>query len=313
MLSGLINSSTVSVDILPVSPTSTIALATVYRLGLLPKFDRFGRYTCDPQLSVPTSSGFYTSRTPLRCSHTLGESDITLGSDWVAVTGSVFCGDGSELLDPPRSAITSLSDGYHWSPNEDRSRSNHSIDVDLVLSILIKCLHDDSANAVSSFFAVHGMDVDDPLLDECDAISHLMNGYCANHTTPACSEVSRELSSEHLKTICSTIGIKPNCHQRQGDSLIQKLKLRCKDLQPLLNCAGLEDIFSAIEGFGARPLRELAVQHQLNLHDTQVAVKLQDLDRVPPFKAIIAITHTVILKHTFFGLPQEKGMSAKRL
>ena len=136
------------------------------------------------------------------------------------------------------------------------------------------------------------MDVDDPLLDRYDAIAHLMNGGCANHETLACAEVSQrvkspvdmaiavtkiivdghfraQLSSEQLRTICSAVGIKPNCHQRESQSLIEKLRQRCKDLRPLSNCAGLESIFGEIEGLGKRSLRELAVQHQLSLPETQ--------------------------------------------
>jgi hypothetical protein len=88
---------------------------------------------------------------------------------------------------------------------------------------------------VSVFFAAHGMDVDDPLLDNSDVLSHLMNGYCAGHATPACSEVSRrikspvkmavavteividgysrqQLSTEGLRATCSAVGIKPESH-----------------------------------------------------------------------------------------------------
>ena len=136
------------------------------------------------------------------------------------------------------------------------------------------------------------MDVSDPLLDKSDAISHLMNGYCANHATAACAEVSRhvrspvkmaivvaeivingycrrQLSSENLRTICSAVGIKPDCRQREGDRLAKKLKLRCKDLQPLLNCAGLENVFGTIEELGKRSLQELAIQHQLDPHEAR--------------------------------------------
>ena len=123
MLSGLVNSSTVSVEVQPTATMSTIALAAVYRLGLLAKFDRFGRYICDPLLSVPTTSGFYTLRTSLRCSHASGDSDIILGSDWISATNSVFCSDGSGLLDPSQSAIASLPEGYQWSPNEGKAVS----------------------------------------------------------------------------------------------------------------------------------------------------------------------------------------------
>ena len=123
MLSGLVNPSTVSVEVQPMATTSTIALAAVRQLGLLAKFDHFGRYICNPLLSVLTSGGFYTSRTSLRCSHASGDSDIILGSDWISVTNSVFCSDGSGLLDPSQSAIASLPEGYHWSPNEGMAAS----------------------------------------------------------------------------------------------------------------------------------------------------------------------------------------------
>ena len=118
MLSGLINSSTVSVAVQPTAAASTIALSAVYRLNLIPTFDRFGRYTCDAPLSVPTSNGFYTFRMPLKCHHVPGESDIVLGSDWLFTSGAVFCDDGFGLLDPLQSIIASLPEGYHWSPNE---------------------------------------------------------------------------------------------------------------------------------------------------------------------------------------------------
>jgi len=169
------------VEVQPTTTTSTITLATVYRLGLLPKLDRFGRNTCDTTLSIPTSSGFYTSQTPLRCSHTPGENDIVLGSDWISATGSVFCDNGPGLLDPSQSVIASLPDGYYWSPNRDRSRFNHSIDADLVIFIMNKYLDNDPMADISVFFAAHGMDVDDRLLDDSDVLCHLMNGYCASH------------------------------------------------------------------------------------------------------------------------------------
>ena len=79
----------------------------------------------------------------------------------------------------------------------------------------------------------------------------------------------RQLSSENLRTICSAVGIKPDCRQREGDRLAKKLKLRCKDLQPLLNCAGLENVFGTIEELGKRSLQELAIQHQLDPHEAR--------------------------------------------
>ena len=87
LLGGLIGSSTVSVAVQPMAATLMIKLSTVYRLGLLLLFDRFGRYACNTSLSVPTASGFYTSRMSLRCCHAQGDSDIVLGPDWVSASG----------------------------------------------------------------------------------------------------------------------------------------------------------------------------------------------------------------------------------
>ena len=309
MLSGLINSSAVSVEVEPMITTSTIKLSTVYRLNLTPKFDRYGRYTCDGPFSVPTSKGFYTCRTPLRCSHASGEADVVLGFDWVSASGTVLSADGSSLLDPPQTVIESLPGGYCWTPNEGklslfqarqhtyssatgRPHFNRTIDVDLVLSVLTKYLHDDPATRTSSFLTAHGMDVDDPLLDNSDIISHLMNGYCANHVTPTCNEISQrvkspvkmaiavteivingyargQLSLENLRAICSAIGIKATSHKQESSNLIGKLKLRCEDLRLLSKCTGLESIFGTIEGVNKRLLCELATQHQLGLREMQ--------------------------------------------
>ena len=159
-----------------------------------------------------------------------------------------------------------------------------------MLSKLNECLSNGSIVDASSFFVAHGMDVEDTLLDESDVVSHLMNGYCANHSTPACAEVSRrvkspvkmavaitgvvingysqgQLSSERLRSICSAIGIHPDRNKLESANLVKKLKLRCKDLRPLLSCTGLGGIFGMVEGLGKRSLRQLATQHQLKLHE----------------------------------------------
>jgi hypothetical protein len=109
MLVGLIVSIPVSVAVEPTTATSTILFSTVYRLQLLvlPKFDRFGLYTCDTSLSVPTRTGFYTSKLFLRCSHTPGESDITLGSDRMSACGAILCDGGFEFVDPLNPVVTS--------------------------------------------------------------------------------------------------------------------------------------------------------------------------------------------------------------
>lgn len=102
---------------------------------------------------------------------------------------------------------------------------NNTLDVALALAELHECLTNDSTTQTSAFFVAHGMDVDDVLLDKSDTLSHLMNGYCANHATPACTEIARnvrspvemaivvsemvinrhackELSPEHLAAVC---------------------------------------------------------------------------------------------------------------
>ena len=92
-----------------------------------PLFDRFGPYTCDDTLLVPTSNGFYTPRTPLRDVHAPGESDIILGSDWVSATGATFCSGDPGILDPSQSVIASLPGGHHWSPNEGETTLYHDV------------------------------------------------------------------------------------------------------------------------------------------------------------------------------------------
>ena len=65
----------------------------------------------------------------------------------------------------------------------------------LVLSKLNQYLLKHSAVDVSTFVAAHGMDIEDPLLDDPDVISHLMNGHRADHSTNGCAEVSRRVKS----------------------------------------------------------------------------------------------------------------------
>ena len=118
MFFGLINSSMVSVVVQPMSTISTIVLPIVYWLGLFPLFDHFSCYMCDSPLSIPTTNSFYTSRTPLRCVHVPGESDIILGSDWMSATGATLYNGGSGILNPLQSVIALLPEGHYWSPNE---------------------------------------------------------------------------------------------------------------------------------------------------------------------------------------------------
>ena len=129
MLSGTISSSLVSVVVQPTTTISTIALSTVFRLGLVPLFNRSGHYTCEVFLSIPTIDGFYTSRTYLRCCHVSGNIEIVLGSDWVVACGAALCDDGSRLLDPSQSAVASLPEGYHWTPNEGKIKLDFNMTV----------------------------------------------------------------------------------------------------------------------------------------------------------------------------------------
>ena len=55
---------------------------------------------------------------PLRRVRVPGESDVVLGSDWAAATCTTLCNGHSGILDPSQSAIASLLEGHHWSPNE---------------------------------------------------------------------------------------------------------------------------------------------------------------------------------------------------
>jgi hypothetical protein len=60
-----------------------------------------------------------------------------------------------------------------------------SIDIDIVLSTLNSCCNDPGFNA-SEFFAIHNAGFDDAPLNREDVMSHLLNGQCANKTTPGC-------------------------------------------------------------------------------------------------------------------------------
>jgi hypothetical protein len=121
ILPGYTGSSTISVSIEPTASRSTVSLGFLYRLQLLPIFDRYGRYVCEIPVCVPTRGGFYTSNLSLQCSHATGNADITLGSDWISTSSAVFCDDGLGLEDPAQSIISSLPAGYYWSPNDGTS------------------------------------------------------------------------------------------------------------------------------------------------------------------------------------------------
>ena len=53
----------------------------------------------------------------------------------------------------------------------------------------------------ATLFTIHDIDVDDPMLNKSDVISHLMNNCCANHSTPTCAEISWRVESPVMMTI----------------------------------------------------------------------------------------------------------------
>ena len=167
------------------------------------------------------------------------------------------------------------------------SLDDNSIDIALALAKLHECLTNCSTTDVSALLIAHGMDVDDPSLDRSDVLSHLMNGYCANHAAPACIEISRgvrspvemaitvsktvidrysrkQISLENLTAICSAVGMHSGGRRPESLSLVKKLKQRCKELHPLLNCTGVGSTFNTVESLGKRSLQQLAIQHQVH-------------------------------------------------
>jgi len=118
ILPGFTGSSPISISVEANASRSTITLSSVYQLQLLPLFDRFGRYTCEIPLSVPTRNGFYTSKVSLECSHVPRDVEVILGSDWISDSSAAFCDDGSGLEDPALSVASCLPAGHYWSPND---------------------------------------------------------------------------------------------------------------------------------------------------------------------------------------------------
>lgn len=123
MLVGVINSVPVSILVEPATSISTISFAAAYRLQLNPLFNRFGFYSCDASLSVPTANGFYTSKIALQCSHTSVESDVVLGHDWVSTCSAVFCDGGYGLVDPSHPETEPLPPGHCWTQSEGENVS----------------------------------------------------------------------------------------------------------------------------------------------------------------------------------------------
>ena len=118
MLSGLTNSSSVSISVELNASQSTIAFSSVYQLKLLPLFNPSGCCVCDIYLSVPTRGGFYTSKTLLECSHAHEDVEIILGSDWISTCSVTLCDDKAELEDLTETLVASLPAGHYWSPGD---------------------------------------------------------------------------------------------------------------------------------------------------------------------------------------------------
>jgi len=125
IIPGFTGSSPVSVSVDPNIFQSTIALSSVYRLNILPFFNRFGRLDCNAPLSVPTRSGFYTSNVSLTCFYTPRDVEIVLGSEWLTACSAVLCDDGSRLEDPTPSVISSLPAGHYWNPSNGTTATTH--------------------------------------------------------------------------------------------------------------------------------------------------------------------------------------------
>ena len=236
ILPGFTNSLSVSISIEPTASRSTITLSLVYRLGLAPLFNRFGRYTCDTSVSVPTRGGFYTSKFSFECSHAPGDAEIVLGSDWMSACSATTCNDSAGLEDPTVPIIGSLPAGHYWSPNDgaiDTSTvvlpsnarfsplfsdtqvpRDDSIDVDIILSKLNLCCNDPNFD-LSTFFVTHGVDSDDESLTYEDVVSHFLNGQCAGRNAPGCSEVARSVRSPIKMALTITETIVVRCERKQ--------------------------------------------------------------------------------------------------
>ncbi|KAF9786787.1 hypothetical protein BJ322DRAFT_1217792 [Thelephora terrestris] len=287
ILPGFTGSSHISISVEPDVSQSTITLSSVYQLDLLPLFDRFGRYTCEIPLSVPTRNGSYTSKVSLECSYVPRDAEVILGSDWISNSSAAFCDDGSGLEDPPMSVTLSLPVGHYWTPNDDvQTLDNDSTDIDTMLFQMNSCCNDPIFDA-PAFFAAHGMESDEVPLTREDVLSHFLNGQCASRKAPGCYEVARAVTSpvkislmiteaivvrcgrkqiplSDLRVYCSAIGV-TTTKRPEHTFLSQKLKTRCNTLRPLLNCDGLETTLSGIENLGKHSLQHLSAQHEVKI------------------------------------------------
>ena len=144
----------------------------------------------------------------------------------------------------------------------DEEIDSDSIDVNLASSKLSSCSEDANIN-ISTFFAIRGMEPDDLSTRE-DAMSHFLNGRCANRKAPGCSEVARsgrspikvavtvteaivahcehkQIAPEELCAFCSAIGVTA-ARRPEYTIIIERLRSRHNTLWPLLGCDGLEEV-----------------------------------------------------------------------
>ena len=161
------------------------------------------------------------------------------------------------------------------------------IDVNIILSKLNSCTNDPDFD-LFSFFTCHGVENDDVPLTCEDVILHFLNGQCVERKAPGCSEVTHGVQSpikmaltitetivtqceckqillDDLHVWCSAIGVTAT-QRPEYATLVQKLKIRCNALWPLLNCDGLDTIFCGVETLGKQSLQHLGVQHNVNVN-----------------------------------------------
>jgi hypothetical protein len=138
-----------------------------------------------------------------------------------------------------------------------------------------------------AFFAIHGMEPDDVSLTREDVISHFLNGQCVNRKAPGCSEAAhavrspiamalivteaivarcehKQITLDDLHVYCAAIGL-TTTHRPEYTILMQKLKIRCNALRPLLSCDGLDTLFCGVETLTKRSLQCLSTQHELDV------------------------------------------------
>jgi hypothetical protein len=95
-LRAFLTQTRVTVDLDPLSPTSTISLSLVHALDLPCIFTESGRQRYSGTLLVPTINVFYRSRLDFVVGHGLS-ADVVLGNDWMIPCQSVLLTDLSSI------------------------------------------------------------------------------------------------------------------------------------------------------------------------------------------------------------------------